>query len=483
MKVQPVILCGGSGTRLWPLSRYQFPKQLLALNGTDSMLQATALRVTREHAWQDAEILAPLIVTNEEYRFISAEQLRQAGVAAEALILEPFGRNTAPALTVAALHARRAGEDPVLLVMPADHVILDAERFRQAVLEGSAHADRGMFVTFGITPTHAHTGYGYIRVATAGAREAVPLRAFVEKPDHATAERYLASREYLWNSGIFMMKASAWLGEIAAARPAIAKACQAACANGHADRDFLRLDRAAFEACPSESIDYAVMEGLGSVRESSSTRAVVIPLDAGWSDIGAWGALWDVAPKDGQGNVVRADAHLLDTRDSLVVGGNRFVACIGLNDIVVVDTPDAVLVASRDRMEQVKDVVAWLKTAKRPEAESHRKVYRPWGWYDTIDSGPRFQVKRIVVTPGASLSLQMHHHRAEHWVVVTGTAEVTRGDESFILSENQSTYIPLGVRHRLTNPGKVPLEMIEVQSGLYLGEDDIVRFEDSYGRN
>ena len=485
MKLQPVILCGGSGTRLWPLSRHQFPKQLLALNGDASMLQATALRVTAAESWDDSQILPPLVVTNEEYRFVSAEQLRQSGIEAKALILEPFGRNTAPALTVAALHARAGGDDPVLLVMPADHVIVDIERFREAVREGASHAARGAFVTFGITPTHAHTGYGYIRVGSGRGREASPLRAFVEKPDLETARRYLASGEYLWNSGIFMMKASAWLDEIASARPAIAKACEAACRNGKADRDFLRLDREAFETCPSESIDCAVMEGLGAPREGGSAKpaAVVVPLDAGWSDIGAWGALWEIAPKDADGNVVRGDAHLVESHDSLIVGGNRLVACIGVRDIVVVDTPDALLVASRDRMEKVKDVVAWLKDNKRAEADSHRKVYRPWGWYDTIDRGPRFQVKRIVVTPGASLSLQMHHHRAEHWVVVTGTARVTRGDEVFVLSENQSTYIPLGVKHRLQNPGRVPLEIIEVQSGPYLGEDDIVRFDDTYGRS
>ena len=482
MKLQPIILSGGSGSRLWPLSRYSFPKQLLALTGDDSMLQATALRLTPDLAWDGIEILAPLIVTNEEYRFVSAEQLRQVGVTPKALILEPCGRNTAPALTVAALKAQSGGEDPVLVVMPADHVIVGLEQFRDAVAIGAQHAQRGAFVTFGITPTRPHTGYGYIRVEAARPREASALRAFVEKPDQATAQRYLASGEYLWNSGIFMMTSSAWLAEIRAARPDIADACAVACEKGEVDRDFLRLDRDAFSACPSESIDTAVMERLGAVHNASKSRGVVIPLDAGWSDIGAWGAFWEVSAKDASGNVARGDTHLVDTKDSLVMGGDRLVACVGLQDTVVVDTPDAVLVAHRDRMEQVKDVVAWLKDAKRPEAESHRKVYRPWGWYQTIDSGPRFQVKRIVVSAGASLSLQMHHHRAEHWVVVTGTARVTRGDEEFILSENQSTYIPLGVKHRLENPGKVPLEIIEVQSGLYLGEDDIVRFQDTYGR-
>jgi mannose-1-phosphate guanylyltransferase/mannose-6-phosphate isomerase len=482
MKLQPVILCGGSGTRLWPLSRQQFPKQLLALNGERSMLQATALRLAGNLSDGDIEVLPPLVVTNEEYRFVSAEQLRQVDVRPQALILEPSGKNTAPALTVAALRARSTSDDPVLVVMPADHVMAEIGPFRDAVRLGIEHAQSGAFVTFGIVPSQAHTGYGYIRVASTRATGALPLLEFVEKPDAATAERYFSSREYLWNSGIFMMKTSAWLDAITRARPAIAQACEKACSHAVTDQDFVRLDREAFSACPSESIDYAVMEGLGAANASGQSRAVVIPLSAGWSDIGAWGALWEIGDKDRAGNVVTGDAHLRDTRNSLIVAGNRFVACVGLEDTVVVDTPDAVLVAHRGRMEDVKNVVAWLKDKGRPEAETHRKVYRPWGWYDTIDAGPRFQVKRIVVNPGATLSLQMHHHRAEHWVVVTGTAQVTRADEISLLAENQSTYIPLGVKHRLANPGKVPLEIIEIQSGLYLGEDDIVRFEDTYGR-
>ena len=482
MNLQPVILCGGSGTRLWPLSRYQFPKQLLALDGEHSMLQATALRITTDFADEHVQVLPPLVVTNEEYRFVSAEQLRQVGVKPDALILEPFGKNTAPALTVAALRAQSTSEDPVLLVMPADHVMTEVGAFREAVGLGFKHAQAGEFVTFGITPSQPHTGYGYIRVASAGGDGAFPLRAFVEKPDEATAQRYLESREYLWNSGIFMMRASRWLTAIADARPVIAGACKAACTRGVSDQDFLRLDRNAFSDCPSESIDYAVMEGMGDQYADKEATAVVIPLDAGWSDIGAWSALWEIGDKDAGGNVVKGDGRMYDSRNSLVFASDRFVACVGLEDTVVVDTPDALLVARRDRMEEVKNVVGWLKEHARPEAESHRKVYRPWGWYDTIDCGPRFQVKRIVVNPGATLSLQMHHHRAEHWVVVTGTAQVTRADETFLLSENQSTYIPLGLKHRLANPGKVPLEIIEIQSGLYLGEDDIVRFEDTYGR-
>jgi len=482
VKLQPVILSGGSGTRLWPLSRAQYPKQLLALNGERSMLQDTALRITSELRWPEVEILAPLVVTNEEYRFISAEQLRDAGVAPHALILEPCARNTAPALTVAALYAAARCEDPVMAVMPADHVITGVDAFRAAVREGAAHAEQGAFVTFGIVPSAPNTGYGYIRAASPEPRGACALRAFVEKPDEATARRYIASGEYLWNSGIFMMKASAWLAAILHARPEIVGACREATDGARSDADFFRLDRPAFEKCASDSIDYAVMEGLSRREGAGAPRAVVIPLDAGWSDVGAWSGLWEVGGKDRQGNVTRGDTHVVDTRNSLIFSSDRLVACIGLQDTVVVDTPDAVLVARRDSMEQVKDIVSWLKAQRRTEAEAHRKVYRPWGWYDTIDTGPRFQVKRIVVRPGATLSLQMHHHRAEHWVVVTGTAQVTRGEETFIISENQSTYIPLGVKHRLANPGKVPLEIIEVQSGLYLGEDDIVRFEDSYGR-
>jgi len=483
MTLQPVILCGGSGTRLWPLSRQQHPKQLLALNGDNSMLQATALRLTCDLHWDDCAILPPIVVGNEEYRFISAEQLRAAGVKPETLILEPVGRNTAPALTIAALHARAANADPILIAMPADHVITDVEAFRAAALTGVAYAQDGRIVTFGITPSEPHTGYGYIRFAKPVRAGVAALQEFVEKPDQATAEKYVSSGEYLWNSGIFMVKASTWLAELARARPDILKACETAFAGAQTDQDFIRLPRAAFEACPSESIDYAVMEGLGHRAATANAAGVVVPLDAGWSDIGAWGALWDIGAKDTSGNVLHGDVQTSDTQGSLVVAQGRLVACVGLRDIVVVETPDAVLVADRNRIDSVKDLVANLKSAGRTEVDTHRKVYRPWGWYDSIDSGPRFQVKRIVVKPGAALSLQMHHHRAEHWVVVTGTAKVTRGDETFIVSENQSTYIPLGVKHRLENPGKVPLEMIEVQSGAYLGEDDIVRFQDTYGRS
>ncbi|MBI5922664.1 MAG: mannose-1-phosphate guanylyltransferase/mannose-6-phosphate isomerase [Betaproteobacteria bacterium] len=481
MKLQPVILCGGSGTRLWPLSREQYPKQLLTLAGEHSMLQDTALRVHGKLDGSMVEILAPLVVGNEEYRFITAEQLRQVDVQPQALILEPCGRNTAPALTLAAIAACAAGNDPVLVVMPADHVINDLPAFRKAVLLGANCAERGQLVTFGIVPSEANTGYGYIRAGADLAEGVKQLANFVEKPDLATAERYLAEGNYFWNSGIFILKASLWMQQIERFRPDIAKACAAAMANGTRDRDFVRVPREGFAACPSDSIDYAVMERL-TKGDQADSPAVVIPLSAQWSDVGAWSALWEIGSKDSAGNVMQGDILAVDTQDSLLISQSRLVASVGLRDAVVVETPDAVLVAHRDRIQQVKEIVARLKAEKRPESDAHRKVHRPWGWYDSIDTGPRFQVKRIVVSPGAQLSAQMHHHRAEHWVVVSGTAKVTRGEEVFILSENQSTYIPLGTLHRLENPGKVHLEIIEVQSGTYLGEDDIVRFEDTYGR-
>ncbi len=476
MILQPVILCGGSGTRLWPLSRERYPKQLLPLDGEKTLLQDTALRA----GVPGMTIAAPLVVCNEEYRFLTAEQLRQIGVQPASLLLEPVGRNTAPALALAALAAGDA--DPVLLVMPSDHVIRDIAAFREAVALGASHAETGAVVTFGITPDKPETGYGYIRtgapVADGPARK---LERFVEKPDAATAQGYLDSGDYLWNAGIFMMKASVALDLLKRFRPDIEAACRAAYAAGAADCDFYRVDKPTFSACPSDSIDYAIMEPLASGNPRVAS-AVVVPLDAGWSDVGAWDALWQVAGKDECGNVARGDVMLLDTSDSLVFAETRMVSCLGLKDVVVVETSDAVMVAAKDRTQDVKRIVTELKARKRPEAENHRKVYRPWGYYDSIDAGPRFQVKRIVVNPGASLSLQMHHHRAEHWIVVSGTARVTCGDEVLLLSENESTYIPLGTTHRLENPGKLPLEMIEVQSGSYLGEDDIVRFEDTYGR-
>ena len=479
MNLQPVILCGGSGTRLWPLSREQYPKQLLALDGDDTMLQATARRVDASLTTAGRKVLRPIVVSNEDYRFIVAEQLRQAGVTPAALLLEPAGRNTAPALALAALVALKAESDPVLVVMPADHVIRDVDAFRAAVTLGAAYADAGKLVTFGICPTRPETGYGYIQAGAVldgndGGRK---LSAFVEKPDAATAERYLAAGEYFWNSGIFMMRATVWLAQLEAFRPEMMQACRAAFDARGGDRDFLRVGADAFTACPSDSIDYAVMEKL------PAGLGVVIPLSAAWSDVGVWDALWQLGVKNSEGNVLRGDVIALDTRDTLAISESRLVACVGLTDVVVVETPDAVLVSHKSRIQQVKEVVARLKREGRTEADAHRKIHRPWGYYDSIDAGGRFQVKRIVVNPGASLSLQMHHHRAEHWIVVTGTARVRRGEETFLVSENESTFIPLGTLHRLENPGKVPLEIIEVQSDTYLGEDDIVRYEDTYGRS
>jgi mannose-1-phosphate guanylyltransferase/mannose-6-phosphate isomerase len=476
MNLQPVILCGGSGTRLWPLSREQYPKQLLALVDDETLLQATACRVDASLA---ATVLPPIVVSNEDYRFITAEQLRQAGHAHAAIVLEPRGRNTAPALTLAALAAQEGGDDPALLVMPADHIISDVAAFRAEVVRGLAYAEAGKLVTFGIQPTRAETGFGYIRAGKplAGAGGGREIVAFVEKPNTETAERYVASGEYLWNSGIFMMRASAWFAQLGALRPDMLDACRAAYGARSVDRDFVRVGADAFAACPADSIDYAVMEKL------AAGLGVVMPFCAGWSDVGAWDALWQIADKDDDGNVMRGDVMAMGSRNTLVISQSRLVACIGLADTVVVETPDAVLVAHKNDMQQVKEVVARLKRQGRSEADAHRKIYRPWGYYDSIDAGSRFQVKRIVVNPGAALSMQMHHHRAEHWIVVCGTALVTRGEETFLVSENESTYIPIGTRHRLQNPGKLPLEIIEVQSGAYLGEDDIVRFEDTYGRS
>jgi mannose-1-phosphate guanylyltransferase/mannose-6-phosphate isomerase len=452
---------------------------LLALNGDRTLLQGTALRLSVNDGRKTAISLAPIIVSNEEYRFITAEQLRQIGVKAAKIILEPFGRNTAPALTLAALTAMDSGNDPVLVVMPADHVISNNAAFQVAISIGIPHAESGKLVTFGIKPTHPETGYGYIRAGTSGAtqNDALEIAAFVEKPDAATAERYVSSGDYFWNAGIFMMKASVWLKQLEITRPDIIKSCRAAFAGSANDHDFLRIEKETFKDCPSDSIDYAVMEKL------PAGLGLVVPLDAGWSDVGAWDALWDLGQKDTDNNVLTGDVLAFATRDSLAISQSRLVALVGLEDTVVVETPDAVLVAHKSRMQDIKNVVARLKKDDRTEANAHRKIYRPWGYYDSIDAGSRFQVKRIVVNPGATLSLQLHHHRAEHWIVVRGTARVTRGDEIFLVSENESTYIPLGTRHRLENPGKVPLEMIEVQSGAYLGEDDIVRFEDTYGRS
>jgi len=476
--LQQVILSGGSGTRLWPLSREQYPKQLLPLVGADTMLQATALRLQDSSSY--ALAAAPIVVCNQEYRFITAEQLRAVGKSSGHIVLEPVGRNTAPALTLAALLAHRDGADPILLVMPADHVIKDVAAFQQAIEQALPHAVEGAMVTFGIVANHPETGYGYIQRGRQ-VNGAHVIARFVEKPDAATAQAYIDAGEYFWNSGLFMMRASVWLRAIEHFQPAMAQACRAAFENGQQDHDFYRIDKSAFEACPSDSIDYAVMEKLPN-GVALGIEGRIIALDAGWSDVGAWDALWQVSEKDERGNVVRGDVLLEETSDTLVFAQSRLVAGVGVDNLIIVETPDAVMVADKSKMQAIKQIVARLKGSKRGEALTHRKIYRPWGWYDAIDAGERFQVKRIVVNPGSSLSLQMHHHRAEHWIIVKGTARITRGEEVFLLSENQSTYIPLGVTHRLQNPGKFPLEMIEVQSGSYLGEDDIVRFDDTYGR-
>lgn len=464
--IQPVILSGGSGTRLWPLSREAYPKQFLPLAGELTMLQATWKRV--------APIAArgPLVIANEEHRFVAAEQLQQVGAEPAAIILEPVGRNTAPAIAVAALEATRDGADALLLVLPSDHVITNETAFRSAVQAAAAAAEAGKLVTFGIVPTGPETGYGYIKAADGQGLRAV--ERFVEKPDLGTATGYVSSGQYYWNSGMFLFKASRYVQELERFQPTMLAGSRQAWQQARRDADFTRLDKDAFTAVPSDSIDYAVME--------KTADAVVIPLDAGWNDVGSWTALRDVSQQDGDGNAHQGDVIAIDCRNTYAYA-QRLVALVGLDDVVVVETDDAVLVGKADRMQDVKTVVAQLKAEGRSEATWHRKVYRPWGAYDSIDNGERFQVKRITVKPGGTLSLQMHHHRAEHWIVVSGTAEVTRGDEVILLSENQSTYIPLGVTHRLRNPGKLPLELIEVQSGSYLGEDDIVRFEDTYGRS
>ena len=472
----PVVLSGGSGTRLWPVSREKHPKQLQPLLGSESLLQNTLRRL------EGLPLGAPIIVSNQEYRFITAEQLRQLGLVDWTLLLEPVGRNTAPALTAAALYATRDGADPVLLTTPADHHVRNAEAFRDAVLRGLPDAERGAVVTFGIVPDRPETGYGYIEARADTDKSAVRvLAAFVEKPNLLKAQEYLAGGHHLWNSGIFMLRASVWLKAIGHFAPEILGACRKAVEAAHDDGDFVRLDAAAFAASPADSIDYAVMEKLPAATELGISSRVV-PLDVGWSDVGAWDALWQAIDRDADGNAVKGDVWLEDSHGNLVIAEHGLVACIGCEDMVVVETADAVLIAPKARTQEVKRIVSRLKAAARSEVELHRKVHRPWGWYDSIDSGERFQVKRIVVRPGATLSLQMHHHRAEHWVVVRGTAKVTRGDETILLGENESTYIPLGVTHRLENPGQIPLEIIEVQSGSYLGEDDIVRFEDNYGR-
>ena len=493
LKVHPVILAGGSGTRLWPMSREQHPKQLIGLLGEDSLLQSTTRRLDGlEAGYPLTEQL--VVVANEEQRFTTAEQLRTSGKPTR-LILEPVGRDTAPALTVAALSIAAQDEDGIMVVMPADHAVTDSDGFQAAVAAGVQHAAAGHIVTMGIVPTRAETGYGYIRIGAAldtphsahvtdnegSARSGVhQLDRFVEKPHLELAQRYIESQEYWWNSGIFIMRASTWLKAIRHFQPAIYEACAAAFAGGKADGDFFRLQRDAFSASPSNSIDYAVMERLGA--DQSAVSGVVVPLQAGWSDVGSWDAIWDISEKDADRNVGRGRVMFEGATSTFAHSEGRLIACVGTQDLVVVETADAILVADKSRVQDVKKIVGRLRDEGGLEATNHRKVHRPWGNYDSVDTGERFQVTRIVVKPGARLSLQMHHHRAEHWIVVRGTALVTRGEERFIVSENESAYIPLGVTHRLENPGKMPLEMIEVQSGSYLGEDDIVRFDDTYGR-
>ncbi len=465
-KLQPVLLSGGSGTRLWPLSREAYPKQFLPLAGDDTMLQATWLRVA---AIAEA---APIVVAGEDHRFLVAEQLRQVGAPTPAILLEPLGRNTAPAIAAAALQALAGGDDPLLLVLPSDHVVRDGEAFRAAVREAMPAAEAGALVTFGIVPDAPETGFGYIQ-SEAGDGVRKVLR-FVEKPDAATAQSYLQAGGYYWNSGMFLLRASRYLDELQRFHPDIVAAVRAAFDAAARDGDFIRLDKAAFAACPADSIDYAVME--------KTDAACVLPVDIGWNDVGSWSALWQVSEQDADGNAHHGDVISIDSRNSYAYA-RRLVALVGVDDLVVVETDDAVLVARKDRVQQVKDVVAQLKAGQRSQAVLHREVHRPWGSYDSIDMADGFQVKRIKVKPGARLSLQSHTRRAEHWVVVRGTARVTRDNDVFELFANQSAYIPIGAKHRLENPGSEMLELIEVQSCDYLGEDDIVRYEDVYGRS
>jgi len=466
--ILPVIMAGGTGSRLWPLSRQLNPKQFLKLCGESTLLQQTLLRLDGLHT------AAPSIICNEDHRFMVAEQLRQLTVKNASILLEPVGRNTAPAIALAALNATRNGQDPVLLVLAADHFIADQSAFQQAVKEAEELALQDKLVTFGIVPTQPETGYGYIQRGSALPEQGYQVARFVEKPDSATAQGYLDSGDYYWNSGMFMFKASVYLQALQEFRPDILDACKHAFEAGSQDLDFVRVDAAAFADCPDDSIDYAVME--------KTRDAAVIPLDAGWSDIGSWSALWEIGTKDEQGNVCKGDVLNIGSSNSLVYAESKLVATVGVNNLVVVETKDAVLVAHKDRVQDVKKVVEAIKNDGRHEHMNHREVYRPWGVYDSIENGERYQVKRITVKPGAKLSVQMHHHRAEHWVVVSGTARVTNGDKTFLVTENESTFIPIGEVHALENPGKIPLELIEVQSGSYLGEDDIVRFEDKYGR-
>ena len=466
--MKPVILAGGTGSRLWPKSRAALPKQFLALTSKNTMIQETVVSLA------GVDALPPSIICNEEHRFLVAEQMRQINIDNSDILLEPVGRNTAPAIALAALHATANGEDPTLLVLAADHLIQDSATFQQQIKQAQILAEQGKLVTFGIVPTQPHTGYGYIK-AGAAIGNGFEVSQFVEKPDMDTATQYVNSGEYFWNSGMFMFKASVFLKALEAHAPEMFAVCTKAIAQTEKDLDFIRVSEEIFATCPSDSIDYAVME--------KTSDAAMVTLDAGWSDVGSWSSLWETGDKDDHGNVTIGDTLLESTNNSYVNAEDCLVSVIGLDDVVVVQTKDAVMVANKKNSEQIKTVVNHLKKHKRPEFEFHREVFRPWGSYDSIDEGGRFKVKRITVKPGEKLSVQMHHHRAEHWVVVSGTANVTVNDDTTMLTENESIYIPIGAVHALENPGKIPLELIEVQSGAYLGEDDIVRFSDRYGRS
>ena len=480
--ILPVILAGGSGTRLWPLSRSKHPKQFLNIVGSNTMLQDTVSRLS------NLVIKQPMVICNNEHRFLVAEQMQNINKSCD-IILEPIGRNTAPAIALAALTAINNGDDPILLVLAADHIIQDISAFESSVNTAYEYAKKGKLVTFGVVAKTAETGYGYIRrgqgiesdearATSSGRKEreinAYDVAEFVEKPDLETAQKYIESGEFYWNSGMFMFKASRYIAELKKHHPKILSVCEKSVESASKDLDFIRIDEEVFKNCPSESIDYAVME--------KTDLAVVVPMDAKWSDIGSWSAIWDVSKKDNSGNRTLGDVIAVNSNNCLIHGDERLISVLGLDDLIIVDTKDALLVADKNKVQDVKKIVDLLKSSNRDEWKIHREVYRPWGKYDSIDVGSRYQVKRITVKPGAKLSVQMHHHRAEHWVVVSGTASVTNGDKTFLVSENESTYIPIGQVHALENPGKVPLELIEVQTGSYLGEDDIVRLKDNYGR-